>query len=201
MKKINLLLLSLLLSLSGAAVLANQTSANNDNKAKLKNVNQLEQEAKSKDTKAVRNSKTDKKDKNIKEPKPPKNSKKNQSNKTNTSKSNLDAYPKKLLGRYASMNTKNGCASFALMYKKTKQWPGLQITKQQVSHTAEKLVCKPQKIKAMDGNFYVAESCKIDNRANLSRHLIYAKNNDLLAISSDNKLQTYTECDLPRGVK
>ncbi len=212
-------MLCLLLCLSGTTVFADESK---NKKAELKNATQLEKKSKSKeskdtkDSKNTKNSKDNKKEKkdkedkqgkqnkankNDKEPKPSNNLKKGQSNKTNTSKSNLDAYPKKMMGWYASMTVKNGCASHLATYKKTKQWPGLEITSQQVINHAEKLVCKPQKIKAMDGNFYVAESCKNEKKSTISRHLIYAKNNEQLGVSGDNKLQTFIECDMPKGGK
>lgn len=203
-------MLGLLLYFSVIGVFADQSK---NNKAEIQKANQLEKKAKSKeskdlkaakdskDTKKDKKDKQDKSNKNDKQQKPSSNGKVGQSNKTNTSKSNLDAYPKKMMGWYANMAVKNGCASYLTTYKKTKQWPGLEVTSQQVINKAEKMVCKPQKIKAMDGNFYVAESCKSERNSNLSRHLIYAKNNDLLAVSGDNKLQTFIECDIAKGGK
>ena len=116
--------------------------------------------------------------------------------KTLANKNNLDAYPAKIIGMYASGTNKNACAPVLAIYKKTKQWPSLQISTQKVSNPAEKLSCKPAKIKAMDGNFYVAENCRNEKNRSSDRHLIYIKNNDSLRVNSDNKTQVYVECNV-----
>lgn len=117
-------------------------------------------------------------------------------NRNLTNKTNLDAYPSKIIGMYASGSNKNACLPALAIYKKTKQWPSLQIRGQQITNLAEKLSCKPVKIKAMDGNFYVAENCSNEKSSSSDRHLIYIKNNDTLRINSDDKSQTYVECNV-----
>ena len=86
---------------------------------------------------------------------------------------------------YASGTNKNACLPVLAIYKKTKQWPNLQITTQKVSNPAEKLSCRPAKIKAMDGNFYVAENCSNGNNRSSDRHLIYIKNKETLVFNKE----------------
>ena len=187
---------------------ASNTKGKDNNKDKTKEKNKVKdkEKVKDKDKKKDKTTADSKKtqQKNNKEPENLlRNSKTNldienakNRNRNLANKTNLDAYPPKIIGMYASGTNKNACAPILAIYKKTKQWPSLQISTQKVSNPAEKLSCKPAKIKAMDGNFYVAENCRNEKNRSSDRHLIYIKNNDSLRVNSDNKTQVYVECNV-----